>query len=55
MDTGLAERMLQWRHSGFTVHNRNRSKTADAKAGNILPVIWLAVCPFALENMVARG
>ncbi len=31
LDTGLAERMIQWRHSGFSVHNRIRSKAADAK------------------------
>jgi hypothetical protein len=31
LDTGLAERMLRCRHSGFSVHNWIHSKAADAK------------------------
>jgi len=30
LDTGLAQRMLAWRHSGFSVHNRIRAKADDA-------------------------
>jgi hypothetical protein len=30
LNTGLAERMRQWRHSGFSVHNRIRTQAADA-------------------------
>ena len=50
LDTGLAERMLQWRHSSFSVHNRIRSKAADAKGRHSL-ARYMIRCPFALEKM----
>jgi len=50
LDTGLTERMLQWRHSGFSVHNRIRSKAADAKGRQRL-ARYMIRCPFALEKM----
>jgi hypothetical protein len=50
LETGLAERMLQWRHSGFSVHNRIRSKAADAKGRQRL-ARYMIRCPFALEKM----
>jgi hypothetical protein len=28
---GLAQRMLKWRHSGFSVHNRVHTKADDAE------------------------
>ena len=42
--------MLQWRHSGFSVHNRIRSKAADAKGRQRL-ARYMIRCPFALEKM----
>jgi hypothetical protein len=50
LDTGLAERMRQWRHSGFAVHNRIRSKAADANGRQRL-ARYMIRCPFALEKM----
>ena len=50
LDAGLAERMLNWRHSGFSVHNRVRSKAADAKGRQHL-ARYMIRCPFALEKM----
>ena len=50
LDTGLAERMLQWRHSGFSVHNRIRSNADDAKGRQRL-ARYMIRCPFALEKM----
>jgi len=41
--------MLQWRHSDFSVHNRIRSKAADAKGRQRLARYTIR-CPFALEN-----
>jgi len=46
----LGERMLQWRHAGFSVHNRIRSKAADADGRQRL-ARYLIRCPFALEKM----
>lgn len=46
----LAERMLGWRHSGFSVHNRIRSKAADAE-GRQRPARYMIRCPFSLEKM----
>ena len=31
LNAGLAQRMLKWHHSGFSVHNRVRSKANDAE------------------------
>lgn len=31
LNTGLAERMRQWRHSGISVHNCIRTPGADAE------------------------
>jgi hypothetical protein len=50
LDAGLAERMLQWHHSGFSVHNRVRSKAADAKGRQHL-ARYMIRCPFSLEKM----
>jgi hypothetical protein len=50
LDAGLAERMLNWRHSGFSVHNRVRSKAADAEGRQHL-ARYMIRCPFALEKM----
>ncbi len=46
LDTGLAQRMLTWRHSGFSVHNRIRSKAADAEGRQRL-ARYMIRCPFA--------
>ena len=46
----LAERMLTWPHSGFSVHNRIRSKATDADARQRL-ARYMIRCPFALEKM----
>ena len=42
--------MLQWRHSGFSVHNRIRSNADDAKGRQRL-ARYMIRCPFALEKM----
>ncbi len=31
LDAGLAARMLKWRHSGLSVHNRIHARANDAK------------------------
>ncbi len=31
LDAELAQRMLKWRHSGFSVHNRAHTKADDAE------------------------
>ena len=41
--------MLQWCHSDFSVHNRIRSKAADAKGRQRLARYTIR-CPFALDN-----
>lgn len=46
----LAERMRNWRHSGFSVHNRIRSKAADAEGRQRLAG-YLIRGPFALDKM----
>ncbi|NIV47422.1 MAG: hypothetical protein GWN46_11730 [Gammaproteobacteria bacterium] len=48
LDAGLAERMLRWRHSGFSVHNRVRSKDAE---GRQRLARYMIRCPFSLEKM----
>lgn len=45
-----ADRMLRWRHSGFSVHNRVRSKACDAE-GRQRFFRYMIRCPFALEKM----
>jgi hypothetical protein len=50
LNTGLAERMRQWRHSGFSVHNRIRTQAADAEGRQRL-ACYMIRCPFALEKM----
>jgi hypothetical protein len=50
MDTGIGDRMLQWRDSGFPVHNRIRSKAGDANGRQRLARCMIR-CPFALEKM----
>jgi len=42
--------MQQWRHSGFSVHNRVRSKGNDAEGRQGL-VRHMIRCPFALHKM----
>ena len=42
--------MLQWRHSGFSVHNRVRTKAVDAKGRQRL-ARYMIRCPFSLEKM----
>ena len=49
-DPNLAERMRQWQHSGFSVHNRIRVKTNDAE-GRIQLARYMIRNPFALEKM----
>lgn len=46
----LAERMLGWRHSGFSVHTRIRSNATDAEGRQRL-ARYMIRCPFALEKM----
>lgn len=48
--TDLAHRMYRWRHSGFSVHNRIRSKAADAE-GRQRVVRYMIRYPFALNKM----
>ena len=42
------KRMLQWRYSGFSVHNRVRSKDAE---GRQRFARYMIRCPFSLEKM----
>ena len=46
----LAHHMRQWRHSGFSAHNRIRSKTADIEGRQRLARCMIC-CPFALNKM----
>jgi hypothetical protein len=43
LNTGLAERMRQWQHSGFSVHNRIRTQAATLKRNyQLMPALeWL--------------
>jgi hypothetical protein len=50
LDTGPAERMLNWRHSGFSVHNRIHAKADDAEGRQRL-ARYMIRCPFALEKI----
>jgi hypothetical protein len=54
LDAGLADRMRQWRHSGFSVHNRIRTQAADAEGRQRL-ARYMIRCPFALNNMSYDG
>ena len=49
-DHQLAERMRQWQHSGFSVHNRIRVKVSDAEGRKQL-ARYMIRNPFALEKM----
>ena len=46
----VAERMLAWRHTGFSVHNSVRVHARDA-AGRRRPVQYMLRAPFSLEKM----
>ena len=50
LDAELAQRMLNWRHSGFSVHNRVHTKADDAEGRQRL-ARYMIRCPFALEKM----
>ena len=50
LEAELADRMLNWRHSGFSVHNRVRTNAGDA-AGRQRLARYMIRCPFALEKM----
>ncbi|MBA3565121.1 MAG: transposase [Gammaproteobacteria bacterium] len=54
LDAGLADRMRQWRHSGFSVHNRIHTQAADAEGRQRL-ARYMIRCPFALEKMRYDG
>jgi hypothetical protein len=54
LDAGLADRMRQWRHSGFSVHNRIRTQAADAEGRQRL-ARYMIRCPFALNKMSYDG
>jgi hypothetical protein len=49
-DPALAQRMRQWRHSGFSVHNQIRVKAHDAEGRKQL-ARYMIRNPFALEKM----
>ena len=53
-DPELAQRMLQWRHSGFSVHNQIRVKANDAEGRKQL-ARYMIRNPFALEKMTYDG
>jgi hypothetical protein len=42
--------MRQWRHTGFSVHNRIRTRAADAEGRQRLAP-YMIRCPFALKKM----
>ena len=46
--------MRQWRHSGFSVHNRIRTQAADAEGRQRL-AHYMIRCPFALNKMSYDG
>lgn len=50
LDAELVQRMLKWRHPGFPVHNRIRTKADDAEGRQRLSR-YMIRCPFALEKM----
>ncbi len=50
LDAELAQRMLKWRHSGFSVHNRVYTKADDAEGRQRLSR-YMIRCPFSLEKM----
>ena len=54
LDAGLADRIRQWRHSGFSVHNLIRRPAADAEGRQRL-ARYMIRCPFALEKMRYDG
>jgi hypothetical protein len=50
LTAGLAERMLKWHHSGFSVHNQVYTKADDAEGRQRLSR-YMIRCPFSLEKM----
>lgn len=46
LDAGLADRMRQWRPSGFSVHNRIRTQAVEAEGRQRL-ARYMIRCPFA--------
>ena len=54
LDAGLADRMRQWRHSGFSVHNRIRPQAAEAEGRQRL-ACYMIRCPFSLNEMSYDG
>ena len=50
LDTELEQRMLNWRHSGFSVHNRVHTIADDAEGRQRL-ARYMIRCPFSLEKM----
>jgi len=54
LDAGLADRMRQWRHSGFSVHNRIRTQAAEAEGRQRL-ARYMIRCPFSLNKMSYDG
>ncbi len=54
LDAELAQRMLKWRHSGFSVHNRIHARANDAE-GRQRHARYMIRCPFALEKMRYDG
>ena len=50
LDAGLAQRMLKWCHSGFSVHNHIHAKANDTEGRQRL-ARYMIRCPFALEKM----
>jgi len=54
LDAGLADRMRQWRHSGFSVYNRIRTQAAEAEGRQRL-ARYMIRCPFSLNEMSYDG
>jgi hypothetical protein len=50
LDAELAQRMLMWRHSGFSVHNGVHTKADDAEGRQRLSH-YMIRCPFSLEKI----
>ena len=50
MSEGLAETMLAWRHTGFSIHNAVRLRAGDA-AGRRRLAQYMLRAPFSLEKM----
>ena len=50
LEDELAQRILKWRHSGFSVHNQVHTKADDAEGRQRLSR-YMIRCPFSLEKM----